>query len=79
MSRLLIALVRLYQVLFSPFLGQSCRFEPSCSNYFIEAVRRHGAWRGARLGAARVLRCRPFHAGGYDPVPDFSDPQHRSV
>lgn len=79
MSWFLIALVRLYRVTLSPLLGQSCRFEPSCSSYFIEAVRRHGAWHGARLGVARLLRCRPFHAGGYDPVPEFSDPQHRSV
>lgn len=69
MSRLLIGLVRLYQISLSPLLGNSCRFEPSCSAFFIEAVRLHGAWRGGWMGLRRLFRCHPFHAGGYDPVP----------
>ncbi len=69
MSRLLIGLIRLYQAWLSPLLGSSCRFEPSCSTYFIEAVQVHGTWRGGWLGVRRLFRCHPFHAGGYDPVP----------
>jgi putative membrane protein insertion efficiency factor len=79
MSRLLIALVRLYQVTLSPLLGNSCRFEPSCSAYFIEAVQHHGAWTGSGLGLCRLLKCHPFHAGGYDPVPEGLNTKRRSV
>lgn len=79
MSRLVIALVRVYQLTLSPLLGNSCRFEPSCSAYFIEAVRNHGVWKGGRLGFRRLFRCHPFHAGGYDPVPERPTSQHRSV
>ncbi|MEX2081876.1 MAG: membrane protein insertion efficiency factor YidD [Dehalococcoidia bacterium] len=53
----------------SPLLGGFCRFEPSCSRYAEEAVRRHGAGRGLRLTAGRLMRCQPFHSGGFDPVP----------
>lgn len=63
----LIGLVRLYQWTLSPFLGGQCRFEPSCSRYFIEAVEKYGALRGALKGVGRILRCHPFHPGGYDP------------
>ena len=66
-SWLLVALVRLYQVALSPVLGGHCRFEPSCSHYFIQAVEKYGPWRGAAKGIARVCRCHPFHRGGYDP------------
>ena len=59
--------VRGYQVTLGPFLGGHCRFEPSCSNYFIQAVRKHGAIRGAVKGVWRVCRCNPFCEGGYDP------------
>lgn len=69
-ATVLIALVRLYQITLSPWLGRQCRFAPTCSNYFIEAVRSRGAVRGAALGVWRVLRCNPFSKGGYDPVPD---------
>jgi len=62
------ALIRVYQVLASPF-PSPCRFAPTCSTYALEAVRRHGVIRGGWLGVRRILRCHPFHPGGYDPVP----------
>lgn len=64
---LLIAIVRFYQLGIGPFLGKRCRFEPSCSNYFIQAVQKYGAFVGAWKGVLRILRCHPFHPGGYDP------------
>lgn len=64
---ILIALARVYQWTLSPFIGRQCRFTPTCSNYFIGAVRKYGAVRGAWRGVLRVCRCHPFHPGGYDP------------
>ena len=61
--------VRVYQVALSPVLGGQCRYYPSCSAYALEALERHGAWRGAWLAARRIGRCHPFRPGGYDPVP----------
>ena len=75
MSRLLVWILRAYQVMLSPMLGQSCRFYPSCSHYAIEALRTHGAARGSYLAARRVCRCHPFNEGGVDPVPP---PQHKN-
>jgi hypothetical protein len=69
-AAILKGLIRLYQITLSPILGGACRFEPSCSAYALEAVERHGAVRGARLALARLLRCHPFGAAGYDPVPE---------
>lgn len=66
-SLLLIGCVRVYQRCLSPFLPPSCRFEPSCSQYFIEAVQKYGALRGAWLGTKRICRCHPWSTGGYDP------------
>ena len=66
-ARILIGLVRLYQWLISPMLGRRCRFEPNCSEYFIESVRKYGATGGARRGLWRILRCNPWNPGGYDP------------
>ena len=63
----LILLVRLYQVALSPLLGGHCRFQPTCSNYFLLAVRKYGPWRGAAKGLWRVLRCNPWGGRGYDP------------
>lgn len=68
-ARLLIALVRGYQYLLSPWWGTQCRFSPTCSRYAIEALERHGAWKGSALAVRRILRCHPWHAGGFDPVP----------
>jgi hypothetical protein len=62
-------LIRGYQILVSPLLGPRCRFYPSCSQYALEAVARHGALRGSALAARRVVRCHPLNPGGYDPVP----------
>lgn len=68
-QRLLIGLVRGYRLILSPWLGSSCRFEPTCSAYSLEALQRHGAAAGTYLTAARVLRCHPWCDGGFDPVP----------
>ncbi|HWE36126.1 MAG TPA: membrane protein insertion efficiency factor YidD [Isosphaeraceae bacterium] len=64
---LLVALIRVYQFTISPLLGPSCRFEPSCSRYMIGALRKYGLLRGLWRGTARLLRCHPWHPGGYDP------------
>ncbi|NLY55239.1 MAG: membrane protein insertion efficiency factor YidD [Firmicutes bacterium] len=69
MSWLAIKLVRLYQRAISPLFPRSCRFYPTCSQYMIEAISKYGCWRGVWLGIKRILRCHPFHEGGYDPVP----------
>ena len=65
--RLLIGIVRLYQYLIGPMIGPHCRFQPSCSTYFIESVRKYGALRGALRGIWRICRCNPWNPGGYDP------------
>ena len=70
MKTLLLALLRIYQYLLSPWVGQHCRFHPSCSEYAREAVETHGALRGSWLAARRLSRCHPWHAGGFDPVPE---------
>jgi len=66
-SWLLIALVRVYQYTLSPLVGRQCRFQPTCSHYFIGAVRKYGAIRGTWRGSLRILRCNPLFPGGYDP------------
>ena len=77
MKTLLITLVNAYRYAISPLLGRHCRFEPSCSEYAVAALQSHGALRGSGLACARLCRCHPWHAGGYDPVPP-ADPQHAS-
>lgn len=66
----LLALVQLYRIFLSPFLGGACKFYPSCSQYAQEAIALHGAKRGSWLALKRLGRCRPFTKGGFDPVPD---------
>ncbi|MBI1871219.1 MAG: membrane protein insertion efficiency factor YidD [Chlamydiae bacterium] len=68
MKTLLIFLIRIYQSYFSLFLGPACRYEPSCSEYWIEGIAKKGVLRGIYAGIKRILRCHPFHCGGYDPV-----------
>jgi len=67
-------MLRGYQLLISPMLGQTCRFSPSCSNYSMQAIERFGFFKGSYLTARRLLRCHPFHPGGYDPVPETCCP-----
>ncbi|MGH8267106.1 MAG: membrane protein insertion efficiency factor YidD [Steroidobacteraceae bacterium] len=69
MRTLIAGLIRLYQYAVSPLWGPVCRFYPSCSQYALEAVQRHGVLRGGWLAARRLVRCNPWHPGGFDPVP----------
>jgi putative membrane protein insertion efficiency factor len=69
-SRIIILLITAYRTLISPILPQSCRFYPSCSLYAIQALKKHGFIKGVYLAVRRIIRCNPFHEGGYDPVPD---------
>ena len=70
MRKILIAIIKIYQLLISPLSRGKCRFIPTCSNYAIEAIDRHGVIQGLYLSAGRILRCNPFNPGGYDPVPE---------
>jgi len=69
MKTVFLALIRGYQLLLSPFLGQNCRFYPTCSSYMQQAIERHGVIKGLWLGFRRLLRCHPWNPGGVDPVP----------
>ncbi|MGI6108607.1 MAG: membrane protein insertion efficiency factor YidD [Eubacteriaceae bacterium] len=69
MKRFFLASIRFYQKYISPMLPGACRFRPTCSAYCYEAISRYGAVKGGWLGLKRILRCNPFHPGGYDPVP----------
>ena len=68
-ARALLLLIEVYRVTLAPLIGGFCRFMPSCSVYAEEAIRRHGAASGSVLAVRRLLRCQPFHRGGFDPVP----------
>lgn len=70
MKTLLLILLRAYKLCISPFLGQNCRFYPSCSDYAAQAIGTHGALRGSALAARRLCKCHPWHPGGVDPVPE---------
>lgn len=72
-QRLLIGLIRFYQYVLSPWLGNQCRYTPTCSEYARQAVLTHGALKGAWLAVRRVTRCHPWHPGGHDPVPPKRD------
>jgi putative membrane protein insertion efficiency factor len=69
MKSLLLLALSAYRYAIRPRLGANCRFYPSCSDYAREAIERHGAARGSWLAARRIVRCHPYHSGGYDPVP----------
>jgi putative membrane protein insertion efficiency factor len=73
MKFLLIGLIRVYRLLISPIFPPSCRFQPTCSQYALDAVERFGAIRGSWMAIKRILRCHPFHPGGSDPVPHRHD------
>jgi putative membrane protein insertion efficiency factor len=68
-ARVLVVLIRLYQRVISPMLGNVCRFEPSCSRYAVACLEGHGAVRGSLLSIRRLCKCQPFHPGGFDPPP----------
>lgn len=68
MRKIVIFLIRFYQKAISPFLGRRCRFYPTCSEYTKQAVEKYGALKGLYLGLVRILKCHPFHKGGYDPL-----------
>ena len=70
-------LIRAYQLVLSPLMGRQCRYAPTCSAYTDEAIERHGLWAGGWMGLARILRCSPWGASGYDPVPEARDPEYR--
>lgn len=70
MKKIFIGFIRGYQKFISPLFPPSCRYYPTCSNYAVQAIQKHGAIKGGIMGMARILRCHPFIKGGYDPVPD---------
>ena len=69
-SKLLITLIKVYRLLLSPWLGQQCRFHPTCSQYALQAIQQHGPYIGFWLAVKRLASCHPWHAGGIDPVPE---------
>jgi len=70
---IMMVMIRAYQLVISPIIGSACRFEPSCSNYAMQAIERYGAFKGGMMSVKRLLRCHPWCPGGYDPVPPKSD------
>lgn len=69
MKKILLCLIRIYQKYLSPILGKNCRFYPTCSQYTYEAIQKYGCFKGIFLGIKRIVKCHPFHPGGYDPLP----------
>jgi len=69
MTRLMLLAIRAYRYLLSPWWGNQCRFDPTCSEYAIGAIQEHGALRGGWLALRRLTKCHPWHRGGFDPVP----------
>ena len=78
-QKVMIACIKCYRFTLSPWFGTQCRFHPSCSHYTQEAIQQHGALKGFLLGGWRLLKCHPFHAGGYDPVPEKYNQQKKEV
>ncbi|HIC64839.1 MAG: membrane protein insertion efficiency factor YidD [Paracoccus sp. (in: a-proteobacteria)] len=76
LARLLALPVRAYRLVASPWLGNGCRFQPTCSEYALEALQRHGAFRGGWLAIRRIARCHPWGGHGHDPVPGARDSGH---
>lgn len=76
MKKIFIKLIRLYQRYISPLTPPTCRFHPTCSNYAIEAISEYGVLKGTWLAIKRILKCHPFHPGGFDPVPPKKDHKH---
>jgi putative membrane protein insertion efficiency factor len=70
LKKILILFIRFYQIVISPLKPPTCRFYPTCSHYGLEAVQRFGAFKGGYLTIKRILKCHPFHPGGFDPVPE---------
>lgn len=70
MKKIILLLIKFYQKYISIFLGKNCRFYPTCSAYTYEAIEKFGTIKGIYLGIKRILKCHPFHPGGYDPVPE---------
>ncbi len=73
MKKIIILIIKTYQITLSPLLGSNCRFHPTCSEYTIQAVNEHGVYRGLILGVKRISKCHPLGPKGYDPVPDKKD------
>ena len=73
MKKIIILIIKTYQIALSPLLGSNCRFHPTCSEYTIQAVNEHGVYRGLILGVKRISKCHPLGPKGYDPVPDKKD------
>lgn len=79
MKSLLLLVIKLYSVIVSPLMGANCRFYPTCSAYALEAISEHGAGKGSYLAIKRILRCHPWHRGGYDPVSVRGTKQHEET
>ena len=73
MKKIIILIIKTYQITLSPLIGSNCRFHPTCSEYTIQAVNEHGVYRGLILGVKRISKCHPLGPKGYDPVPDKQD------
>ena len=78
MKTILMKLIRFYQIAISPLKPPSCRFYPTCSHYGLEAIKVHGALKGSWLTIIRILKCHPFHPGGFDPVPEKKEKRNKS-
>lgn len=78
MKIILIWLIRGYRTFISPLFPPTCRFHPTCSIYALQAIERFGPWRGSCLALRRILRCHPFHQGGYDPIPEITSKDEKT-